>query len=148
MLTRLLTGLSHLREHKFKHSFQDSLKPICRCGTDVESCVHYFLHCLLFQKERLILLNIVKNIDSELCDYSNLTLIQILFFGDTSLDVNTNSYILSATIDFVISSKRFEEPLFYTHNFFFTPVTNFYQNLFCILFPWYWYYLEHYICFI
>ena len=39
-------------------------------------------------------------------------LTQILLFGDTSLDVNTNSRILNATIDFVISFKRFGEPLF------------------------------------
>ena len=27
LLSRLSLGLSHLREHKFKHSFQDSLNP-------------------------------------------------------------------------------------------------------------------------
>ena len=25
-------GLSHLREHEFKHSFQDTLNPLCDCG--------------------------------------------------------------------------------------------------------------------
>ena len=37
LLTRLRLGLSHLREHKFKHSFQDSLNPICSCGNDIET---------------------------------------------------------------------------------------------------------------
>ena len=32
-LSRL--GLSHLREQKFKHSFQDTLNPICACGSRV-----------------------------------------------------------------------------------------------------------------
>ena len=32
LITRLRLGLSHLREHKFKHSFQDSLNPFCSCG--------------------------------------------------------------------------------------------------------------------
>ena len=68
LVTRLCTGLSHLREHKYKHSFQDSLNLICRCGTDVESCLHFFLHCHIFQNERLILLSIVKNIDSKWLD--------------------------------------------------------------------------------
>ena len=36
-LTRLRLGLSHLREHKFKHSFQDSLNPLCKCSFEVES---------------------------------------------------------------------------------------------------------------
>ena len=28
---------TYLREHNFKHHFQDSLNPICRCGTDAET---------------------------------------------------------------------------------------------------------------
>ena len=32
LLTRLRLGLSHLREHKFKHNFQDCLNPICLCS--------------------------------------------------------------------------------------------------------------------
>ena len=31
-LTRLHLGLRHLREHNFKHSFQDILNPFCWCG--------------------------------------------------------------------------------------------------------------------
>ena len=112
LVTRLCTGPSHLREHKFKHSFQDSLNPICKCGTDIESCVHYFLHCPIFQNERLILLSIVKIIDSKLLDYKDFRLTQILLFGNTSLDLNTNSPVLNAIIDFVTSSKRTEEPIF------------------------------------
>ena len=37
LLTRLRVGLCHLREHKFKHSFQDTLNPICNCGEDIEN---------------------------------------------------------------------------------------------------------------
>ena len=37
LITRLRVGMSHLREHKFKHNFQDYLNPICRCGLDIES---------------------------------------------------------------------------------------------------------------
>ena len=36
LITRLRLGLSHLRDHKFKHSFQDTLNPLCSCGDDVE----------------------------------------------------------------------------------------------------------------
>ena len=35
-ITRLRLGLSQLREHKFKHSFQDSLNPFCSWGLDIE----------------------------------------------------------------------------------------------------------------
>ena len=44
LLPRLRLGLSHLREHKFKHSFQDSLNPFCSCGKgEVETSSHYLL---------------------------------------------------------------------------------------------------------
>ena len=125
-------GLTHLREYKFKHNFQDSLKTICKCGTDDDSCHIFFLHCLLFQDKRHILLSTVKNNESKLLGYSDLRLSQILHSGDTSLDVFSNSSTLNITIDFVICSKRLEE-LFYTVNFLFSTVTIFYQNLFCII---------------
>ena len=92
----------------------------------------FFLHCLLFQDERHILLSTVKNNESKLLGYSDLRLSQILHSGDTSLDVFSNSSTLNVTIDFVICSKRLEE-LFYTVNFLFSTVTIFYQNLFCII---------------
>ena len=55
-ITRLRLGLSHLREHKFKHSFQDTLNPFCNCGNEVETSSHYLLHCPNFSNERLTLL--------------------------------------------------------------------------------------------
>ena len=42
--TRLRLGLSYLREHKFKYSFQDSLNPLCKCSNQVESTTHFLLH--------------------------------------------------------------------------------------------------------
>ena len=45
LLTRLRAGLSYLCEHKFIHSFQDALNPICNCGEDTETTSHYLLHC-------------------------------------------------------------------------------------------------------
>ena len=34
LITSLRLGLSHLREHKFRHNFQDALNPICSCGDE------------------------------------------------------------------------------------------------------------------
>ena len=47
-LTRLRLGLSHLmiiNLNKFRHNFQDCLNPSCPCSLEVESTIHYFLHC-------------------------------------------------------------------------------------------------------
>ena len=50
-LTRLRLVLSHLREHKFKHSFQDSLNPLCKCGAEVESTSHFFFHRPIYNND-------------------------------------------------------------------------------------------------
>ena len=42
LLTHLRIGFSHLKEHKFKHNFQDSIDPLCSWGKDIESTVHFF----------------------------------------------------------------------------------------------------------
>ena len=52
LLTRLRIGFSHIKEHKFKHNFQDSVDPLCSCGNDIESTVNFFLYCPNFPAQR------------------------------------------------------------------------------------------------
>ena len=66
LITRLRLGLSHLREHKFKHGFQDMLNPLCSCGNDVESTEHFLLHCPQFVNERRTLLSTLGNFNCSL----------------------------------------------------------------------------------
>ena len=47
-LTRLQVGSTHLREHKFRHNFLDSLNPICNFRNTIESAKHYLPHCSNF----------------------------------------------------------------------------------------------------
>ena len=42
LITRFLLGLSHLREHKFKHNFQEPLNSLCNCGHGIESQPIFF----------------------------------------------------------------------------------------------------------
>ena len=52
LLLQLRLGLCHLREHKFKHSFQDSFNPFCSCGRgEVETSSHYLLYCSNYLEE-------------------------------------------------------------------------------------------------
>ena len=62
LVTRLRLGLSHLREHKFKHNRQDTFNLFCRCDLDIETTSRYFLHCPLFHAERYTLTNNIKKI--------------------------------------------------------------------------------------
>ena len=48
LLTRLRVNFSHLREHKFRHNFLDTINPLCSCGLEIESTNHYILRCSFF----------------------------------------------------------------------------------------------------
>ena len=98
--------------YKFKHSFQDSINPLCSGSLDVESTIHYFLHCPQFTIERHTLLNTISQIDYKLLDSNESNLIQHLLFGDPSKDTKTNTEILNATVSYVLTTKRFDERLF------------------------------------
>ena len=108
LLTRLRLGLSHLREHKFKHGFQDSLNPICSCGNDIETLAHFLLHCPHYSNERSTFLNTIRNINRNIFDKNDLQITETLLYGDSSLDDKSNALILNATIDFLFVVKRFE----------------------------------------
>ena len=114
LLTKLRLGLSHLHDHKFKHSFQDSLNPICNCGTDVETTTHCLLHCPLFSDERLILINNIRNIDNNILNLNDSRFSEVLLFGNSSFSNTKNTSILNTTIEYIVSSKRFEVHLFYS----------------------------------
>ena len=62
LITKLRIGLSHLREHKFKYSFQDKSNPICSCDFDAESNSHYDFHCPMYSDEKHTLLSTVKTL--------------------------------------------------------------------------------------
>ena len=108
LLTRLRLGLSHLREHKFKHGFQYSLNPICSCGNDIETLAHFLLHCPHYCHERSTFLNTIRNINRYISDKNNLKITEIILYGDSSLDNKSNTLILNATIDFLFVTKRFD----------------------------------------
>ena len=113
LLSRLRLGLSHLREHKFKHSFQDSLNSFCGCGKgEVETSSNYLLHCCNYSEERLALLNTVRNIGRFILHLSDSKFTSALLFRDTFFDNNKNTFILDATIDYIIFTGRFDVPLF------------------------------------
>ena len=82
-------------------SFQDSINFPCSCSLDVESTVHYFLHCPLFTIERYTLLNTISQIDNKLLESNESNLTQNLLFGDPSTDREINTETLNATVNYV-----------------------------------------------
>ena len=112
LLTRLRLRLGLLREHKFKHGFQDTLNPICSCDNDIETSAHIFLHCPHYSNERSTFLNTIRNINRNILYKNDLQITETLLYSDSSLDDKNNTLILNATIGFLFVSKRFEVNLF------------------------------------
>ena len=84
-VTRIRFGLSHLREHRFKHSFQDSVSPTCNSGIEFESVIHFFFHFPLYSNERCTLLNSLSKIDYKSLGSNDTFLTQTLLFGNSFL---------------------------------------------------------------
>ena len=91
LITRLKLDLSHLRQHKFKHGFQDTLNPLCSCGNDVESTEHFLLRCPKFVNERHTLLSSLGIFNCSLLENTSKVLTQTLLFGNASLSPSDNS---------------------------------------------------------
>ena len=111
-LTWLRLGLSHLREHKFRHHFNDTLNPLCPCNLEVESVSHFFLHCHFFHNERLDLMNGITNIDPDIHLLDDISISNLLLYGSTLYPNEINKKILELSINYILISKRFEGPLF------------------------------------
>ena len=79
-LFRLRLGMSHLREHKFKHDFQYLINPLCNCGHDIEYTNHFFLHYPLFINERSTFFSTLNNLDCNRLGNTDSTLTQNITF--------------------------------------------------------------------
>ena len=91
-LTSLRFGLSHLRKHKFRHSFWDSLNPICNSGNGIELSKHYFLHCSNFKNEMHCLLQNVRIVNPNLLSMNKDSLTHLLLYGDNTLTRITQTH--------------------------------------------------------
>ena len=110
-MTRLRPGLSDLRKHKLNHNFQNCINVLCSCGMDIESTPHFFLHCPLFDDKRITLLSTLSKTDFKLIKTNESSLTETLLSGIPLFDLKKNSLILSPSIDYILSTEKFEELL-------------------------------------
>ena len=57
---------SHLKEHKFRYGFADTINPMCACGADVETTEHFLLHCHFYSTQRLELFDNLERANPDL----------------------------------------------------------------------------------
>ena len=111
LLSRLRLGLSHLREHKFRHNFLDTINPLCSCNIEPKSTTHFLLHCHFFSEHRKTLFDSLKAIDISIIAMSDKVLTHILLFGSNLYTRELNASIIDATITFLLSTERFNQNL-------------------------------------
>ena len=121
-LISLFTGLGHLNSYRLDHHYLNCINHLCSCSFEVESLSHFFLSCHYFTNIHSTLLDEVAKIDSNILFLSTNEIVEALIYGNSNYDLNQNSEILNATINFVLKSERFSGPLFY---------------MFCILCNWF-----------
>ena len=109
---RLRLGPSHLCKHKFRHNFQNALNPICSWGDDIETAIHYLLHCPNYLDETRTLLDNLQSIRENIHDKNDSQILELLLFGVSSSTSNT--CILNATIQYILATKKFDAPLTYS----------------------------------
>ena len=114
LITRLRLGLSHLYGHKFRHNFQDTLNPSSSCGVDIETTIHYLLHCPKYLDARRTLLVNLQNIEENVHDKDDSQISELPLFGVSSNKDASNTCILNATIQYILATKRFDVPLTYS----------------------------------
>ena len=106
--------------HKFKYNFQICLIPLCSCGSSIASTSHFLLQCPIFHDKRHAPLGTLNSIDCKILESIDSNLKQTLLYGCTSFDsfgcTSFDSFVLTATIDYILSTERFEEPLFQKKN--------------------------------
>ena len=90
MMAPVQTGFNHLREHIFKHNFQDTMNTLCLCSLEAKGTYHFSMRCQNF------LINVVR----------------VLLFGSKSFTRDVNLSVIKSSIRFIKDSKRFDAPLF------------------------------------
>ena len=112
---RLRLGLRHLCYHKLKHRLLDLLNRICSSGFDIETTSHFLLYCQNFINERSLDLNNISGLTKEILSFCDTSDIKLFLYGDDSLDLETSTLILNASVDFISSSKRFDCPFYFIY---------------------------------
>ena len=66
LFKRLRLGISHLHEHKSRHSFRETLNPLCPGSIEAETTTHYFLCWHFYNAIRATLIIDLNETDSSI----------------------------------------------------------------------------------
>ena len=112
LLTRPHLRLSHLRAQKFSYNLNDCA--LCICGTNTDSTNHFLIQWPLYLSKRQTFTEKIRDVKISILDQNENYLYYTLLFGSDKLGDFKSVCILSATIECILSTKRFNVPLWLT----------------------------------
>ena len=94
-------------DHRFYHNF-NCINPLCSCGIEDETSVHFFLRCPHYATQRPYLLSKISAIiSSDVTVFPDEHLYQILVYGSNVFNPVSNGLIITETITYIRNSGRF-----------------------------------------
>ena len=107
LLTKIRVSFSDLRDHRFNHNFNCN-SPLCSCGIEDETSVHFFLRCPRCLTQRSVLLSEISEIiNSDVTVLPDEHLYHILVYGSNVYNSVSNRLIIPETIRYIRNSRRF-----------------------------------------
>ena len=112
LLTRLRLQFSHLKEHKFRHGFGNTVSPMCGCNDEIEDTEHFLLRCHFYSVQRFELFNNINKVDPSSTKLDTKEQVIILLYGYPPNKSNAlNQDIIKFVINVLNKSGRFDKPL-------------------------------------
>ena len=107
LLTKIRVEFSDLRDHRFNHAFNCE-SPMCACGIETETSVHFFLRCPRYPMQRAILLSKISDIiHNDVPVFPDEHLFHKLIYGSNVYNSVCNKLILIETITYIRNTGRF-----------------------------------------
>ena len=103
------------------------LAMLCNCRINVESFFHFLLQYSCFLNERCTLMSNFNKNDLQVSKLTLPDLPTTLLFGNPSFSDKTNTRILNATIEYILSTKRFDETASFLSQLYYNSI---YSNLY------------------
>ena len=82
---------------------------MCSCSSGIETTIHFFLHCANFNIQRQTLFDKIATIDANILTENKII---TLLFGKPNCENSFNKTMLNASIEYILSNERFNNPLF------------------------------------
>ena len=97
-----------MTQNKFRHDFEDMIRPLCSCNTEIKSNKNFLLLCYFYFSPRLELFDKLNKINSS---FSKLSAKDQVLFGYSSKKlISLKTDIVKLVISFLIKSGRFDRP--------------------------------------